>query len=173
MNMTINQNLTSQPRIDVAIANANTQQQQQQQSSSGIRMTAGCMIHTKFYGKHRKTRHHQSFKMLHQGCTQMVMHQTHHLDILLFLIFFAAMATVGRQKKRGRVTSGIAPCAVPATKQKCTDESRKKRGTGGVAVNTPPKGLSFRQICKACGRKRSEHLVDDNMQNVFGDKKCH
>ena len=39
MNMTINQNSISQPRIDVAIANANTQQQQQQQSSTRIRMT--------------------------------------------------------------------------------------------------------------------------------------
>ena len=43
-----------------------------------------------------------------------------------------------------------------------------------VEVNTLPDGLSFRQICKVCGRKRSDHLINkDNNKNMFGEKKCH
>ena len=86
-----------------------------------------------------------------------------------------SMVTVGRNKKRGRVTSSIAPYAVPAVpaKKKCTDETRKKKGTGvAVTNNSLPEGLSFRKICKVCGRKRSDHLMDNN-KNMFGEKNCH
>ena len=88
----------------------------------------------------------------------------------------ASMATVGI-KKRGRLTSSIAPYAVPAVaaKTKCTDDNRKKKGTVvTVTKNSLPEGLSFRQICKACGRKRSDHLIDkNNNKNMFGEFACH
>ena len=79
-----------------------------------------------------------------------------------------AMATVGRR----RVASSVAPYAVPAAKQQCTENTRKKKRS--VALNTLPQGLSFRQICKLCGRKRTDHLINkDNNRNMFGEKYCH
>ena len=90
----------------------------------------------------------------------------------------ASMATVGRQKRSRGVTSSIAPYDVPvavAAKQPCTDESRsKKKGTVAVSNACLPKGLSFRQICKVCGRKRNDHLYDKkSRKNMFGENKCH
>mmetsp|Transcript_2994 Transcript_2994/g.4270 ORF Transcript_2994/g.4270 Transcript_2994/m.4270 type:complete len:162 (+) Transcript_2994:774-1259(+) len=78
-----------------------------------------------------------------------------------------SMVGVGRQNKHG----SVAPYTVPAAKQQCTDDTRKKK-SAPVAKNTLPRGLSFKQICKLCGRKRSEHLVDQNMKNMFGEKLC-
>eukprot|EP00978_Attheya_sp_CCMP212_P015604 scaffold40197_cov32-Attheya_sp.AAC.2 len=69
-----------------------------------------------------------------------------------------AMATVGRKR------NASAPLNIPVSATKYRRVEPETHGNKKIKAKKLPEGVTFNSICKACGRKRSEH----GGSNLFG-----